>query len=374
MRNNGTQGVRALALLILCAALFCTGAHAAAAEPEPVLTVTAPELLPAVGESFTVTVEICGNPGLSAVQFTLAYDRTALECSGIVSGPVLRGMMAAVNPDDVSGAGFAAISSGVSEGDGTLAEYSFTVKRAAACTFTLKNIVLSDAERNKLTASVTDSGTVKPQQPAGDGTAEAPQPVQQNGDAPVRFPDVSEDEWSAPFIAKAVDMGLFGGYPDGSFRPEAVISRAEFVTVLWRSAGSPEAKRAAAFADVPQDAYFAGAVAWAAEKGYVNGVSAESFDPDGVLERQAAMSILFRCAGSRSGPELLFTGVYDSSFADSGEIASWAKPAMYWAYHRGLISGVGNGCLSPATGATRAQIAKILVNYLETPDAWAETV
>ena len=73
------------------------------------------------------------------------------------------------------------------------------------------------------------------------------------------------------------------------------------------------------------------------------------------------MKILFGCAGGVSGMETLFTAAYDEGFADSAEIADWAKSAMYWAYFNEIISGTGDSMLSPTMGATRAQMAKILV-------------
>ena len=66
-----------------------------------------------------------------------------------------------------------------------------------------------------------------------------------------------------------------------------------------------------------------------------------------------------------SGLEQMFTETYDKGFADSGEIASWARTAMYWAYYNALINGTGENTLSPKGTATRAQLAKILVNYVE---------
>ena len=173
-----------------------------------------------------------------------------------------------------------------------------------------------------------------------------------------------ESHWGESFVQQAVEMGLFTGYPDGTFRPDGTISRADFVTVLWRSASSPEPKEDAPFADVPADAYYAKAVAWAKENGYVDGTGATTFDPAGALQRQAAMKILFCYNGGQSGLELLLTSVYDAAFADSGMIAPWAKAPLYWAYYNGIISGVGDDCLSPQTAVTRAQMAKILVNYL----------
>ena len=77
------------------------------------------------------------------------------------------------------------------------------------------------------------------------------------------------------------------------------------------------------------------------------------------------MQILFALHGGYGGLEQMFTETYDKGFADSGEIADWAKSAMYWAYYNALINGTSETTLSPRGTATRAQLAKILVNYVE---------
>ena len=375
--------------MILLGTICISDVSADALEGQTVLTIITPQQYPAAGESFTVTVDITGNPGLCAVQFALAYDETAMKCTSAELGDVLQGTFSATNPAGKAGAIIAAASPNPVESDGTLAEFTFEMKDVlGSCTFALTDVILSDGKKNEISAAVVGGELIKPTQQPGEqqppipsdppvenpqvthldhgGDSDTPaQGSEQPTENAMHFSDVNEDYWGAPFIARAVEIGLFSGYPDGSFRPEADISRGEFITVLWRSAGSPEPRSASAFADVKESDFFCKAVAWAAENGYVNGVSAERFNPDGVLERQAAMSILFRYSGSQSGMELMFTGVYDSGFEDSAEIAPWAKPAMYWAYYNGIINGVSEDLLSPTTGATRAQIAKILVNYVE---------
>ena len=77
------------------------------------------------------------------------------------------------------------------------------------------------------------------------------------------------------------------------------------------------------------------------------------------------MKILFGYDGGQSGMETMFTDVYEADFSDSGETADWAKAAMYWGVYKTLISGTGDGKLSPRGTATRAQLAKILTVYID---------
>ena len=139
------------------------------------------------------------------------------------------------------------------------------------------------------------------------------------------------------------------------------MARRQAKAVLWRMAGKPAAAKPAPFEDAASDAWFADAVAWACETGAVNGRSERVFDPDGAVTRQEAMKVVFLYAGGVSGMEAMLSTLYDSGFTDSGEIADWAKPAMYWGYFNGLIGSEGDTALRPTDAATRAELARMLV-------------
>ncbi len=172
--------------------------------------------------------------------------------------------------------------------------------------------------------------------------------------------------WGLAYINKAAELGLFKGYEDGTFRPDAPVTRAQFVTVVWRMAGSEPVAAETPFTDIGGLIdEFKTAIAWAYSKGYVNGTTATTFSPDASLTREAAMKILFGYSGGQSGMEAVFTAVYDAVFTDSAAISSWGKAPMYWGVYNVLISGTDKTVLSPQGTATRAQLAKILVNYIE---------
>ena len=178
------------------------------------------------------------------------------------------------------------------------------------------------------------------------------------------FADVGEEHWAYESVKKAVSLGLVTGRGDALFAPNDTMTRAEAVTMLHRMAGSPEAK-AASFADVASDSWYAAAVNWAAQAGVMNGVSDTEFAPAQGITRQEFLAVLYRMAGSVSGTEVMFTALYDEQFADSGEIAVWAKPAMYWGVYKELIRGVAADTLAPLGAVTRAEAAAILVRYSE---------
>lgn len=392
-----------LSAWLLSAALVFSLLPAARAA-DTVLTVRTPQTVPKAGESFEVSVEISGNPGLCVAQFTLDYDKDELECTEATMGEVTADMLGVTNPRADTGAILAAASLEPAEGDGKLGTFKFRAKRdVSALSFRLTDVMLIDANEASVSftvngAEVTESrpasssGSSGSSGSASQGTAFAPsgsgtqtgsgaaatgessqtaagesaaQPASGTAQqTAVTYPDVDANGWAAEWIAKASQRGLFQGDEKGNFRPNDRISRGDFVLVLWRMAGQPEPAAAAPFADVPADKYYAKAVAWASEQGYVNG-KGSGFAPQDSLTRQEAMKILFGYAGAKSGMELMLTDIYDSTFADSGEIASWAKPAMYWAYYEGIIGGMSATELAPQGTATRAQLAKILVGYLE---------
>ena len=196
--------------------------------------------------------------------------------------------------------------------------------------------------------------------------SETPEEKQQEQQPTATFTDVKATDWFAPWVDKAVDKGLFKGNADGTFHPNDPITRAQFVTVLWRMAGKPAPKASSSFADVVGESEeFRNAIAWAHENGVVNGTSETAFSPRGALTREAAMTILYRLNGSKSGMETLMTSIYDDNFTDSANVSSWAKAALYWGVYSEILSGTSATTLSPQMTATRAQIAKILVGYDE---------
>jgi hypothetical protein len=182
----------------------------------------------------------------------------------------------------------------------------------------------------------------------------------------VTFSDVS-GHWAEDYIMQAAQLGLVEGY-DGKYRPDNSMTRAEFVTILWRSKGSPSPTKSSSFTDLTQDWYL-DAVAWAEEQGVVNGVGGGKFDPTGPITRQQLVTTLYRLAGKPVGMEVMLTSIYDSQYPDSDQIGSWAKSALYWSIYHDIYCGeasvsVGES-LTPTNDADRAQIAVMMVRYLD---------
>jgi len=175
------------------------------------------------------------------------------------------------------------------------------------------------------------------------------------------FRDVKADDWYHEAVDFAVAMGLFNGMTATSFEPNTPMTRAMLVTVLWRYEGEP-AKGKNAFADVKAGVWFEAAVAWAAECGVVGGVGNGRFDPNGSITREQLAAILYRYSEYKHYD----TDGYDSmsGFPDRNKVSAWAKEAYGWAVAEKLITGNG-GRLDPQGNATRAQVATILMRFIQ---------
>lgn len=368
---------RAAAALLLAVLILLPGIPARAAETT--LKVTAPETLPAVGETFTVTVDLSGNPGLCAAQYTLAFDKSVLSCESAQVGDILRGTFSAANPSGPEGAIVAAATTTPVTKDGAVGVFTFRVTGTGDAGFSLQDLVFTDqngvtipvtlvsgttgGDNNNNNSGENPGGTVGP---GGNGTVITPAEPGETPAAPQQtFSDVPPTHWAYESIEKAAAQGLVTGVGGGKFEPGRTLTRAEFTTMLWRMAGSPAAEKSAGFRDVPADAWFAKAVDWAAEKGYVTGTGDNAFSPSASISRQEAVTILFRYSGGVSGTELMFSALYDSQFSDSGSIAPWAKSAVDWAVYHGVITGTSQTTVSPTATATRAEAAALFVRYSE---------
>ncbi len=175
------------------------------------------------------------------------------------------------------------------------------------------------------------------------------------------FTDVKLADWYYEAIKFAYNNNLFNGTSSNAFSPNKTMTRAMLVTVLWRYAGSPDEGNST-FSDVKSDAYYAKAVAWASANNVVNGVGNNRFNPDGTITREQMATILFRYAYQ--------FGYYTderaelSSFPDGNTVSGYAVDALSWAVGMELING-SNGKLLPQSGATRAQVATILMRFIE---------
>ena len=172
-------------------------------------------------------------------------------------------------------------------------------------------------------------------------------------EAPVQiFKDVPTDAYYYEAVKWAAEKGITGGVGNGLFAPNQPCTRAQIVTFLWRAAGSPAPKNMSSFADVPADAFYAKAVAWAVENGITGGTGDGKFSPDATCTRAQSVTFLYRAAGS---PKV-------SGSAEFGDVATNAyyADAVAWAAKNGITGGIGGGLFGSDNNCTRAQIVTFL--------------
>ncbi|MBQ4566081.1 MAG: S-layer homology domain-containing protein, partial [Oscillospiraceae bacterium] len=175
------------------------------------------------------------------------------------------------------------------------------------------------------------------------------------------FIDVPGNVWYSDAVEYAVENGLFNGMSKNTFEPDTSMTRAMLVTVLWRYAGEP-AEGENTFTDVPAGLWYTDAVAWAAHNNIVSGVGDNKFDPNGNITREQMATILYRYASSQGLDTSAKADL--SAFPDAGNISGYAQSPLGWAVAEGLIKG-SDGKLLPQGNATRAQVATILMRFIE---------
>ena len=205
---------------------------------------------------------------------------------------------------------------------------------------------------------------VLPPPPITPGTPSAPvTPAKPAAPVGLPFADVSGSDWFYNDVRYVYGKGIMDGTGADRFSPNAPLTRAMIVTILYRMAGSPSVSGSSDFTDVAAGKWFAKAVAWAAANGIVNGYGSGLFGPNDPVTREQLAAILYRYA-VYGGMTAVTLEENLGSFADTAQLSAYAIQAMNWAVGQGLINGSGSN-LVPKAQATRAQVAAIIHRYLE---------
>ncbi len=350
----------------------------------PKLTVAAPVFKPDGTTSFrgTQTVEIsCATPGASIYYTTDGTMPTSNSTAyngaiSLTSTTTIQAIAVKADMNDSAvaavtftrrsssggggGGGFSAPSYSVSVDDikhGTVTVSPKSASKGDTVTITAapdKGYELSGIkviDQNGREVKLTDKGSGKYTftMPAGKVTIKADF-IAQTVDSV--FADVSADAYYYEAVKWAADKGITGGIGDSLFAPNQSCTRAQIVTFLWRAAGSPEPKQLSTFGDVPADAYYAKAVAWAVENGITDGTSDTTFAPGTICTRAHGVTFLSRAAGTN-------TASGNSNFADVDVNAYYAS-AVKWAVDNGITNGISSSLFGPDSSCTRAQVVTFL--------------
>lgn len=342
--------------------------------------------LPAGTETVTLDVTLEGGSGSCGGSFILWYDSTCLELTGLEAGSAVDGAVTALNPhlgDGVAKMSWVSLAS-LAE-NGVVARLTFRVLQEESTAVELLNPELLDAAGAALPLQSVNGQVSFPAPPQstseplpGGGTA-AP-PSQSGGSTPSPggeitppstptenlgvwenpFSDVPENAWFYDAVAFAYQRGLFSGTSETTFSPELPMDRAMLAMVLYRlEGGTAESGVLDAFddwTDIPD--WAVSGLAWAVEQGVLYG-SGGSLTPNGTLTREMLAAMFFRHAGAEAGDRRVL-----DAFADGASVSPWAADAMVWAVEIGLLQGRAGGLLSPAGIATRAEVAAVLERLL----------
>ncbi len=172
------------------------------------------------------------------------------------------------------------------------------------------------------------------------------------------FRDVAPTAWYAEAVNFVKEKGLMGGVSDAAFGPGQTMIRAMLATVLWRMAECPMASGTVTFSDVPEGTWYSEAVRWAASERLISGYGDGRFGPDAPVTREQIAAILWRYEGSPWSDS-------GTDFADEGQVSPWASTAVDWARDNGIISGRGGNRFAPRESASRAEVASMLMRYLQ---------
>ena len=182
-----------------------------------------------------------------------------------------------------------------------------------------------------------------------------------NGEWKNPFTDVKENDWFYDSVKYAYENDLMKGISNTEFAPDSDVTRAMFVTVIYRMENEPQTGKCA-FTDVESGSYYENAVAWTNENGIVSGISEDCFAPNEPITREQMAAIIYRYAAFK-GYDI--TTSSNTSYTDNDNISDYAKDAVIWAAEKTVMTGNTDGSFAPKANTTRAQTASVFMRMVE---------
>ena len=234
-----------------------------------------------------------------------------------------------------------------------------------------------DFENDTIDDDITLYADVEERRSSGGGSYSLSEGIDR--DEPEEQPEYRPDEPSTPETPGFIDVDIFDWYHDGvmyatengimngvggnRFEPETELKREMLAVILWNMTDNPEPNGIAPFLDVTSDKYYAKAIAWANKNGVMYGYG-EEFGVGEAVTREDFAAILYRYAAFK-GYDTTQGGMAIREFIDFDQIADYAAEALGWAVNSGIISGMGDGTVSPKTSTYRGQAAVMLMKFCE---------
>ena len=229
--------------------------------------------------------------------------------------------------------------------------------------YELESLTVLDSRDNEITLTDKGDGKYTFTMPSGRVTVEAS--FAEIAPEPLPFGDVDDGDWFADAVRFVYENGMMNGVSETDFAPHATTSRSMIVTILYRLEGEPVVDYAMDFTDVAGDAYYAEAVRWAASEGIVGGYGGGLFGSDDAVTREQLAVILYRYAVYKGYDVSIGEDTNILSYDDFADLSEYAIPAMQWACGAGIVNGTSESTLTPQGEATRAQVAAMLMRFVE---------
>ena len=229
--------------------------------------------------------------------------------------------------------------------------------------YELESLTVLDSRDNEIALTDKGDGKYTFTMPSGRVTVEAS--FAEIAPEPLPFGDVDDGDWFADAVRFVYENGMLNGVSETDFAPHAATSRSMIVTILYRLEGEPVVDYAMGFTDVAGDAYYAEAVRWAASEGIVGGYGGGLFGSDDAVTREQLAVILYRYAVYKGYDVSIGEDTNILSYDDFADLSEYAIPAMQWACGAGIVNGTSESTLTPQGEATRAQVAAMLMRFVE---------
>lgn len=239
--------------------------------------------------------------------------------------------------------------------------------------YTMAAITVTDASGQALTVTKNHDGTWSYEQPRGQVTiavtfrlASNASDCPQDDSCPLAgYSDLQMHTWYHDCVHYCLENGLMVGTAQGVFSPDAALTRAQAVVILWRNEGSPLVEQPLDFDDVADDAWYADAVRWAVAADVMSGYGNGRFGADDPMTREQMASMFHRFALQKGVTVSDGAAVDLNRFSDADAISSWALDVVQWACDTGLLRGFEDGKLDPTGNTTRAQYSAMIMRFLE---------
>ncbi len=310
------------------------------------------------GDTFTVKVSTNAINNIALVELAVAYDKAKVKA---VSGHV-SGYLSDMDMKDVVVEPKGDKDGKTSTGEVWITGISLTGKKSAkgeviaSITFQALTDITSNVSMYAVGQSLATTHEIVEHKVS---TVAGGVKIVSGSTSGTRYPDVPKAAWYYDAVMYVSERGFMTGYKTGGFGAVNSLQRQDFVVTLARIAGADLVAytgKTGGMTDVAGSAYYAPAVAWAADKGIVTGYKNGKFGVGDTITREQVATILYRFCSSPAADNSVL-----KPFPDRSQISPYAKSAMAWAVQNGIISGLKSGNISPLSGASRAQIATIIM-------------